>query len=109
MVDVQHSHPVVSDLLDAGTSRRVLREHAADQINRSRGVLLDLLQRRLGGGDANHERRERGGLEGQLQGQQLVENHPQRPDVALPAVGLVLTDLGGEVVGSPDLSLRLLG
>mmetsp|Transcript_54094 Transcript_54094/g.142496 ORF Transcript_54094/g.142496 Transcript_54094/m.142496 type:complete len:286 (-) Transcript_54094:313-1170(-) len=55
--------------------------------------------------DLLHEAGDVRGIEGDLQGSHLVEDAAHRPDVGRPRVGLLLADLGAQVVRRPDLCL----
>jgi len=62
----------------------------------------------LAGGDLDGERCEVAALEWQTQAAQLIQNDAEAPNVDLLRVGLVLDDLGREVVGRADLRLEIL-
>mmetsp|Transcript_24636 Transcript_24636/g.69259 ORF Transcript_24636/g.69259 Transcript_24636/m.69259 type:complete len:490 (-) Transcript_24636:533-2002(-) len=90
----------VQELLGAGAAHDLLLQGEPHQLAHLIVVLL-WDRRRLRGDDLDDQGGYVVGLEGLLEGQELVEHHPQRPDVRLAAVRQILADLWRQVRGRP--------
>jgi hypothetical protein len=106
-VDAAADGFVCKQVFHGGPLRGVDAEHGRQQLAHGRGVLARQRGHAAEAHDALVEVVQVGRLDGHVQRAHLEEQHSQRPDVDFARVGAALEDLGGDVVGRPDLSLGL--